>query len=85
MFCGQSMLLSFDPDQLINQQELGQPANLRLLREAAARAGRKDLDVKVELVKAGEEPACSIPSEDNWIQKIKNTAHSMGIPIKMEE
>lgn len=85
MFCGQTMQLSFDPDQLINQQELGLPVNLRLLREAAARAGHKDLDIKIQLAAANEEPSCPIPSEDNWIQKIKNTAHSMGIPIKMEE
>ena len=85
MFCGQTMQLSFDPDQLINQQELCQPVNLRLLREAAAQAGHKDLDIKIKSLAANEEPACSIPSEDNWIQKIKNTAHSMGIPVKMEE
>ena len=85
MFCGQTMQLSFDPDQLFNQQELGQPVNLRLLREAAARAGHKDLDIKIQSLAANEEPACPIPSEDNWIQKIKNTAHSMGIPVKMEE
>ena len=85
ILCGGKMQLFFDPEQIVNQQELGQPASQKLLREAAARAGYPDLVISTVLAAPDQALECPIPAEDSWIQKVRDTAHSMGIPIKMEE
>lgn len=85
MICGGTMQLFFDPEQIVNQQELGQPASQKHLREAAARAGYPDLVISTVLAAPDQNLECPVPAEDSWIQKVQNTAHSMGIPIKMEE
>ncbi len=81
-----SLQLYFDSSEIINYQEVNQAANLKLLRSLAAQAFGANLGVQPVL--AGQEEAKGLPDtpkEDEWIQKMKNTAQNLGIPVKVEE
>lgn len=87
LLCGQVLQLRFAANDKVNFSELIQPAALKILRSLATRLSGFDLDVQPELIGSDSvihEP-CASSEQDDWIKKIRKTADTLGIPVKMEE
>ena len=87
LLCGQVLQLRFAASDKVNYSELIQPSALKTLRGLAARHSGFNLDVRPELIgsdSALDEP-CTVTEQDDWIKKIRKTADTLGIPVKMEE
>ena len=98
LFCrqGQPLLtddhlqLNFAAADRVNFQEASLDANLKLLRQAATAAAGRAILVRPVLQSdpninniSKESPSDS--SGSDWIQKIRNAADTLGVPVKMEE
>ena len=82
--------LRFAASDQVNFQEASKDVSLRILRQAfASTAGRDALVCPVLNDKFKPEPSSqpesSFANGSEWIQKIKNAADTLGIPVKMEE
>jgi hypothetical protein len=86
-FCGKTLRLAFGAADQINCREIGSPAAIKVLRDLASRFSGESLDVQVTLAEegAGAAACASVPAADDWIGKIRRTADTLGIPVKMEE
>ena len=86
IYDGNVLQLMFDPADQVNCREAGQASSLKILRAHAARVAGRDIEIKVRLAedRPAEPGPCAKP-EDNWVDKIKQAADSMGIPLNMEE
>ncbi|HBP37962.1 MAG TPA: hypothetical protein DD640_04340, partial [Clostridiales bacterium] len=88
---GGNLQLVFPAADQVNYREACEPAARKLLRTTAARLSGRDMDVEPVLAQTapgegtGEAANPAAPQEDDWIQKIKKTADTLGIPVKMEE
>lgn len=85
--CSHVLQLRFAASDKVNFNELNQPSALKILRGLATRCSGFDLDVQPELIaseSALHEP-CASSEQDDWIRKIRKTADTLGIPVKMEE
>ncbi len=87
---GNILQLLFAAGEQVNYHEASSANAIKLLRSAAARLAGHELDVQPLL--AGSQPDreplapdASETGEDDWIRKIKTTADTLGIPVKMEE
>jgi DNA polymerase III subunit gamma/tau len=84
---GNTLQLLFDPADQINCRETGQPISLKTLRSLALRLSGQEIDVRASVagISADTASVCQPAHEDDWISKIRKTADTLGIPVKMEE
>ena len=86
---GDQLRLHFAATDHVNYQEISHAASIKILRAAASRLLGHDIHVQPILTgsqakkQAAEDLA--VPAEDDWIQKIRKTADTLGIPVKMED
>jgi hypothetical protein len=85
--CGQTLQIIFAPNEQIHYNELHQTAAQKILREALHQITGEDFQVAVLLAEdpAAAAASCPVPQEDEWIQKLRQTADTFGIPLKMED
>lgn len=84
--CGQMLQVIFAPHEQIHCQELQQPAAQKIIRDGLRQLTGADYQLAVQVA---EDPqaaaaACSLPPEDEWIQKLRQTADRFGIPFQVE-
>ncbi|MGI6326644.1 MAG: DNA polymerase III subunit gamma/tau [Saccharofermentanales bacterium] len=80
--------LVFDPADRINYQEACQENSLRILKQAASAAAGREITVRPALNdQAGSASPDGQPetSQPDWVQKIKEAADTLGVPVEMEE
>jgi DNA polymerase-3 subunit gamma/tau len=80
--------LHFAAADRVNFQETSQPSSIKILRATSSRLIGRDLAVQTMLDETAALPmaAPSVLSDENdWIKKIRKTADTLGIPVKMEE
>ncbi|NLK89339.1 MAG: DNA polymerase III subunit gamma/tau [Clostridiaceae bacterium] len=80
--------LVFDPADRINYQEACQDNSLRILKQAASAAASREIAVQPSLNEQAESASNDVQPGTNqpaWIQKIKDAADTLGVPVEMEE
>ncbi len=87
--CDDLLRLHFAPDDQVNFREINQNANIRILATTASKLAGRVLTVLPVLGDASCDqpvatPAATSANED-WIDKIKKAADTLGIPVKMED
>ena len=86
---GDQLRLHFAATDHVNYQEISHAASIKILRAAAS--SLLGHDIHVQPILAGSQTTkqvtenLAVPAEDDWIQKIKKTADTLGIPVKMED
>ena len=85
VLCSGKLQVLFESAEAVNYQEINRPAALKILRAAAARAAGIELDIQPMIAGPDQAAGCPVAPDDDWIRKVKETAHAMGIPIKMED
>ncbi len=85
--CGKTLQLHFNADDHVNYHELNQAGSLKILRSAAIKLAEHELDVQPVLAEPDKQDSgpCPAETEGDWIRKIRKTADTLGIPVKMEE
>lgn len=85
----EALHLHFAAADHINYEEISLPASIKTIRLAAAQLLGHDLPVKPLLAGINQSQPTSAPVaervEEDWIIKIKKTADTLGIPVKMED
>ena len=85
---GNKLQLHFAPTDHVNFQEVSQAGNIKILRAAATRLAGHDVAVQTILDSSQNntvKAATAEPAPENWIDKMKKTADTLGIPLKVEE
>jgi hypothetical protein len=85
MRCPDGLQLVFAETDTINYQEFNKPATLKLLRDSLSRLTGAELNVHICQAGSAAVPTCTVPAEAEWIRKVRQTAHVLGIPVKVEE
>ena len=85
----EALHLQFAAADHINFEEISLPASLKTIRLAAAQLLGHDLAIRPLLAGLNESQPETAPVaervEEDWIIKIKKTADTLGIPVKMED
>lgn len=85
--CDKTLQVIFAPHEQVHCQELQQAAAQKILRETLFKLTGQDYQLAVMLAEDPQAAAasCALAPEDEWIQKLRQTADNFGIPLKMEE
>lgn len=85
----EALHLHFAAADHINYEEISLPGSLKIIRLAAAQLLGHDLAIRPLLAGTIEsQPAAAsaaVRADEDWIIKIKKTADTLGIPVKMED
>lgn len=85
---GKQLRLHFAAGDSLNFQEVSTPANIKILKAAASRLIGSDITIQA-ILDGNQQAAGKLSSQDvktdSWIDKMKKTADTLGIPMKVEE
>lgn len=84
---GSTLQVRFEEADRVNFEELNQAGSIKIMRSAIAQLAGHELEIKPILTSMENDipNEQSVADEDDWISKIKKTADTLGIPVKMEE
>jgi hypothetical protein len=77
--------LVFAADENVHYHEVNQASALKVLKESVRRLSGQDLVITPVLAGQDALPACPDANEGNWVEKVRKTAQSLGIPMEVEE
>jgi len=85
---GKHLQLHFSAADSLNFQEVSTAANIKIIKSAAARLIGSDITIQAILdgqQQAAGKSDAQVVTTDSWIDKMKKTADTLGIPMKVEE
>jgi DNA polymerase III gamma/tau subunit len=85
VLCQDTLQLVFAAEENVHYHEVNQASALKVLKEAVRRLSGQDLVITPVLAGQDALPACPDANEGNWVEKVRKTAQSLGIPMEVEE